>query len=96
MALSTGCIERLQTIEQTTSEDEYVFQILSLKPVNQPQGTPRYRIILSDGVHFMQAMLATQLNNLIQDGTIVKHSVIKIERLTCNYLQGKRYVSRCL
>ncbi|KAH9180401.1 replication factor-a protein [Lactarius sanguifluus] len=63
-------------------------QFLSIKKVvasaatNSPsnQGAPtndRYRIIISDGVHFLQAMLATQLNYL---------------NMSCQHIMDKRLV----
>jgi len=47
---------------------------------------------MSDGVHYMQAMLATQLNGMVQDNTIQKGTVALLEKLTCNYVQEKRLV----
>ena len=51
----------------------------------------RYRVIISDGVHFIQAMLATQLNDLVRTNAIGKHTVVVVEKATCNYVQAKRY-----
>lgn len=68
-------------------------QFLSFKKVAPAAGganVDRYRIIVSDGEHFVQAMLGTQLNTLIDDGEIEKHSIAVIERFTCNIVQEKR------
>lgn len=51
---------------------------------------------MSDGIHFIQAMLATQLNSMVHDETIRKHTVVVIEKLSCNNVQEKRYASRLL
>lgn len=50
----------------------------------------RYRVIVSDGEHFLQSMLATQLNHLVEEEQILKHSIAVIEKFTCNLVQGKK------
>ncbi|KAG9315620.1 hypothetical protein JVU11DRAFT_3262 [Chiua virens] len=94
--LSAGICTRLND----ASPDEidslgsgFTVQLLSIKKVSQQTSTAnidRYRIIISDGVHFVQAMLATQLNDLVASGRIIKNSIIVIDKLTCNFVQDKR------
>ncbi|KAH9001416.1 replication factor-a protein [Lactarius akahatsu] len=78
-------------------------QFLSIKKVvasaatNSPnnQGAPttdRYRIIISDGVHFLQAMLATQLNHLVEEDRIGKNTIALIENMSCQHIMDKRLV----
>ncbi|EGN95654.1 hypothetical protein SERLA73DRAFT_186799 [Serpula lacrymans var. lacrymans S7.3] len=75
----------------------YTVQLLSIKKVT-PTATAsnpamdRFRIIISDGVHFVQAMLATQLNRLVYDNEIGKNTVAIIDKLTCNFVQDKRLI----
>ena len=97
--LTAGCCSRL--FNATPEDDllfdqEHIVQFLSIKKVNanNPNGLDRYRIIISDGIHFIQAMLATQLNSLVNDNSIGKNTVAVIEKLTCNYVQEKRYATR--
>src|SRR5271169_3817087 len=98
--LSAGSCQLLQN---ATPEDVDVFntqhtvQFLSIKKVgNQVASTPdRYRIIMSDGIHYMQAMLATQLNGMVKENTIGKNTVAVLEKLTCNYVQDKRCCLKC-
>ncbi|GLB34780.1 putative as part of the replication protein A (RPA RP-A), a single-stranded DNA-binding heterotrimeric complex, may play an essential role in DNA replication, recombination and repair [Lyophyllum shimeji] len=95
--LTAGSCYRLYN---SSPDDESVFngphtvQFLSIKKVNagNPGGVDRYRIIMSDGINFLQAMLATQLNSMVNDQTIGKHTVAVIEKLTCNYVQEKRLI----
>ncbi|KIM49387.1 hypothetical protein M413DRAFT_438571 [Hebeloma cylindrosporum] len=98
--LSGGSCKLLQS---ATPEDvdifssEHTVQLLSIKKVgNNPTASgaspDRYRIIMSDGMNYMQAMLATQLNEMVQQDTIRKNSVVILEKLTCNYVQDKRLV----
>ena len=70
-------------------------QLLSIKKVASSGSTTndRYRIILSDGKKFLQAMLAMQLNTLVEQNAIVKNSIVTIEKMACNMIQGKQYVA---
>jgi replication factor A1 len=103
--LSLGLMYQLTSgscvrIHNATSQDDPVFndnhvlQILSIKPISPPapNAVPRFRIILSDGLHYVQAMLATQLNQYVQDQQIQKHSIIQVSKMSCNTVQNKQYV----
>ncbi|KAF8517579.1 hypothetical protein BU17DRAFT_76387 [Hysterangium stoloniferum] len=70
-------------------------QFLSIKklPNSKSEANPdRYRLIISDGVHFVQAMLSTQLNDLVENETVKKHSVAILEKYTSNVVQNKRLI----
>ena len=98
--LSTGSVELLQNARPEDVDvfnTPHVMQFLSIQPVSQhPTGlTPdRYRVIMSDGIHFMQAILATQLNGMVQENVLGKYTVAVLEKLTCNYVQKKRCQSQ--
>lgn len=69
-------------------------QFLSIKKVTNTStngaNLDRYRLIVSDGTHFIQAMLATQLNHLVENDTIKKLCVAVLEKYTSNVVQNKR------
>ncbi|KAG1754337.1 hypothetical protein EDB19DRAFT_1892356 [Suillus lakei] len=97
--LSSGICRRLneapqEEIDQLASG--HTVQLLSIKKVaptpSSTTATDRYRIIISDGVHFVQAMLATQLNDLVTNGDINKNTVVIIDKLACNFVQDKRLI----
>ena len=91
--LSGGIIETLNKAGQDESlwQETHLLQVLSLKHIpTVNNNSDRYRMIVSDGEKFTQAMLATQLNHLVKDEKIVKNSVVAVEKLTCNTVQGKR------
>ncbi|KAG8214733.1 hypothetical protein J3R82DRAFT_9821 [Butyriboletus roseoflavus] len=97
--LSAGICLRLSEASPTEIDElglGYTVQLLSIKKVNQTTNTvsaiDRYRIILSDGVYFVQAMLATQLNELVSRGDIVKNTIVVVDKLTCNFVQDKRLI----
>ncbi|THG99977.1 hypothetical protein EW026_g2488 [Hermanssonia centrifuga] len=97
--LTAGICERLNTPGDNDEEQETLWnsqptvQILSIKKVGTttgPNALDRYRIIVSDGEFFLQAMLATQLNKLVEEGTVGKNTVVVINKFTSNYVQEKR------
>ncbi len=47
--------------------------------------------MISDGVHFQQAMLATQLNELVNDGKLQPKCVVRLNEYICNTVHGRRY-----
>ena len=95
--LSTGACAQ---ITQASADDQAAWsmqptvQFLSIKKLQNTSTTSpdRYRLIISDGVHFVQAMLATQLNELVENDTIKKHTVAVLEKYTSNVVQNKRSV----
>ena len=94
--LSEGALKRLVSAESGDSEWEagHILQILSLKKIataNPQSSAPdRYRLIVSDGLNYSQAMLATQLNYMVDEGQLQKNTVVKLERVTCNVVSNKR------
>lgn len=72
--------------------DNHVLQILALKPItlSAPNAAQRFRIILSDGVYYIQAMLATELNHYVQDQQIQKLSVIQVSKMSCCSVLNKQ------
>ena len=74
MALTKGCITAFENGDIAGSP--YV-QIVDIKRLANSQGNgpgERFRLVISDGENVMQAMLATQLNLMIEDGTVRCHS----------------------
>ncbi|KAL1732495.1 hypothetical protein EV714DRAFT_206529 [Schizophyllum commune] len=101
--LTKGAIMRLATCDDDDDlfNSGVVLQALSVKSINEgkegkqgekpapkPGQAERLRIILSDGEWFMQAMLATQLN----DVGIEKNSIVRISRASRNIVQNRRLV----
>jgi replication factor A1 len=67
-----------------------VKQIANNNPVN-PNPTERWRIVLSDGTNFIQAMLATQLNSLVHSTEIAKGKLVRINSYSINKMKEKKY-----
>ncbi|KAK0211172.1 hypothetical protein DFS33DRAFT_355950 [Desarmillaria ectypa] len=93
--LTTNACSRLtlSDMEDKIFQSQVTLQVLSTKKVPQTKGAQdRYRIILSDGMHYIQAMLATQLNSLVDEETVTKNTVILVEKMTCSVVQERRLI----
>jgi len=76
----------------TTEDLHPVLQVIDLKQVQSQQnsGTERYRVVLSDGLHYQQGMLATQKNELVHNGRLQKGSIVKLSQYICNDVQNRK------
>jgi len=89
--LTPRCCTELQS--RLTAENEFVGgdQVIQFLSVKKLPGVPdRYRLIISDGNNFIQAMLATQCNSMVENGTITKLTVAVVERASCSLVQNRR------
>lgn len=56
-----------------------VLQILAIKKINSTTDSERYRILISDGKYFNSfAMLATQLNEMLQNGELAEFTIVQL------------------
>ncbi|KAK4705716.1 replication factor A1, partial [Phenoliferia sp. Uapishka_3] len=97
MSLSTGAVSALtHADEDNPIASEPVIQILSVKKVVSASVTApdRYRLVISDGEYFMQAMLSTQLNELVScdPPQIDKNTVLKLLTYATNIVGNRRIV----
>jgi len=102
--LAEGMCQRLNSgdrDDESLWNSKPTLQLLSIKkvipatnPDNANASTDRYRIIISDGQNFLQAMLATQLNHLVEEDRIGKNTIALIESMSCQTILDKRSVSR--
>jgi len=82
----------LLKICQGTTVDSPVLQMVSTKRI-AGTSTERYRLLISDGQYCNSyGMLATQLNPMIHDGTLNEFSIVKVNKLQCNNMQGKKVI----
>ncbi|KAL5203099.1 hypothetical protein ABZP36_014051 [Zizania latifolia] len=75
-----------------------VLQVVDVRPVNTQNAPPtpnpaeRFRMMLSDGAHTQQCMLAAALNNLVKDGTLRPGTIIHLNDFMCNTIQNRRII----
>ena len=68
-----------------------VLQCLQVKALGQqPGGTDRFRIVLSDLDNYVQAMLASQVNHLVRDEKIVRNCIVRVTQYQPNAVKGKK------
>ncbi|TVU18300.1 hypothetical protein EJB05_34390 [Eragrostis curvula] len=70
-----------------------VLQVMDVRLVtNKANASERFRMVLSDGVHTLQSMLATAENQKIRDGSITKGTIIHLQEFTCSTIQHRRII----
>ena len=57
-------------------------------------GNERWRLVLSDGQHFAQSMLATQQNGMITSGELRELCIVTLTNYIVNVVQSKRRASQ--
>lgn len=69
-----------------------VLQAISIKNVGSSNDTKRYRAVLSDGTHFVQGMVATQLNDMIDSKELQVNTCFTVEDFMNNSVQGRNVI----
>ncbi|KAJ3676427.1 hypothetical protein LUZ60_003839 [Juncus effusus] len=92
MELTSGAVALIS--ERKSEGLEPTVQILDVRPVStvQNSASERFRMLISDGVHTQQAMLATQMNCLVKEGSLKHGSVVKLHEFICNDIQNRKIV----
>ncbi|XP_052210578.1 replication protein A 70 kDa DNA-binding subunit A-like [Diospyros lotus] len=91
--LTEGAIAMLSSGDGQAGDVKPVLQVADLRLVNtQNQTNERYRILLSDGVHLQQGMLATQKNELVRSHALQKGSIVQLTQFVCNVIQGRMII----
>jgi len=73
-------------------------KVASAKPQSQQQlnqnsnNVDRFRLVLSDGTAYVQGMLATQVNYLVTQRTVVENSVVELKDYIINVVQNRPVV----
>lgn len=75
-ARSTGKQETKLIHKKIIINNSYLFEIC--------------RLLVSDGVHFMQSILASQLSHYVADGTVAALSILKITQYNVNDVNNRK------
>ena len=88
-----------QALWEGKTDIKPVLQVVDLKKLVPPpssqanaSGQQRYRVNLSDGRHYVQAMLATQMVELVDRGDFAQGAIVRLEEFMCNPIHGRRIV----
>uniref|UniRef100_A0A8C2ZA56 Replication protein A subunit n=1 Tax=Cyclopterus lumpus TaxID=8103 RepID=A0A8C2ZA56_CYCLU len=91
VTLTGGAVEAL--FDASQADNEHVLQLLDIRRCSSVSGPPRYRLKMSDGQHFLSCfVLATQLNNLIEENLLVPNCVCMVKKTINNTLRDGRHV----
>ena len=69
------------------TEGKPTVQVLDVKQL--PGANVRYRLVISDGEYYQQAMLATQNNHLVDAGKLKQFCVIQLTDHICNEVKSQ-------
>lgn len=92
MSLSHAGTSIMRAMENGSSDNPAfrpIMQIINIKPVG---GQDRFRVVLSDGEHYIQGMLGTQLNHMCRDNTIVENSLVQVKDFMVNKVQNRTVI----
>jgi replication factor A1 len=94
--LTTGIVAKVFNAADPTEVESLqpTVQLLSIKKVanaRDSNSSDRYRIIVSDGAQFIQAMLATQLNDLVELGQIRRNVIVRLTKFAAQNISAKRW-----
>ena len=92
-SLTPGAVQAIQANQKPEGNNFPVVQVLGIKKIqskNKQNSQDRYRLVLSDGAFYQQAMLGIQQNELIAAGTLAPNCVVQLKEYLCNQIHGKK------
>jgi len=69
-----------------------IVQAFDIKKISGNNNSDRYRLCISDGEIYQQAMLATQLNYLIVQNQLVDGAIIQLTEFIANVVAGRQII----
>ena len=94
MSLTSGVVLRIVNAARNgdAQPTNPMVQVVQIKSLESGSGQKRFRLLLSDGEHSIQAMLATQHNEAVARGEIGEFSVVQLTEYICNEVKGRQIV----
>lgn len=88
--LTEGAIEALTKGSEINNP---VLQLVNIRKIDGGNGLPRFRLMMSDGLHTLSSfMLSTQLNPMAEDNLLVPNCVCQLKKNVTNVLKDGRRV----
>ena len=70
-----------------------MLQCVQVKAIAAQPGSPeRYRVVFSDINNFVQSMLATQVNHVVQENKLRKGCFVRLKQFQANSVKGRRII----
>lgn len=96
IALTSSAVRDIVAAGKQEPNFNPICQIINIKNVTNNSanaGSPnRYRIIVSDGECYIQGMLATQLNHMIENNQLGTNNIVRINQFITNIVKGKTLI----
>ncbi|KFK28581.1 hypothetical protein AALP_AA7G015700 [Arabis alpina] len=92
MNLTNGAIKKIIDAEVKDELDMIpVLQVTDLKLISTQvdPAKQRYRLMLSDGSYKTQGMLATDQNQLVNEGILQVHSIVRLNHFLCSNIKDR-------
>lgn len=84
--LDQGSIQRMINKDSTISP---ILQVIDFKKIISPTTGERFRMVLSDGQLYIQALLGLAINDLGYNGQLKRYTIICLKEFECNVASGK-------
>ncbi|KND02596.1 replication factor-a protein 1 (rpa1) [Spizellomyces punctatus DAOM BR117] len=88
LRLTKGALLSVSQAPPNVEGPNAVLQVLQIKKTN----LDKYRLLLSDGDHYMTAMLNTQFNDKVTSGEMRKGAIVRLTRYLCNDVANNRRI----
>lgn len=94
-SLTHNAISTMMADNNRPDQPRPILQVLDIRKIGQQNGNSaeRYRVVLSDGQFLQQAMLATQLNELITSQQLEIFSIVRVDDWMVNQVQNRKCAS---
>lgn len=91
--LTSQAIRQIAAHHERSNGPEFqpTMQVINIRSVDAG-GQERYRVVLSDGAHYVQGMLATSLNPLVTSQQLQQNTVILVQEYMRNVIHGRMVV----
>lgn len=89
--LTSNAVTTMVNTPKADGQQPVTVQVINVKAVTSGQGD-RYRVVMSDGQHYVQGMLASQLNYLAETQALQINCLLEVTDFMTNSVGGKKTI----
>ena len=86
--LTSGSVQRIHDGYNNNDFNPTV-QFVDVKMIITNNNEERCRLVISDGKYYIQGMLATHLNYMVENEQIKKYDIVELSHFVCNNINGR-------